>query len=198
MSIESAKDFFDWLTPELGRVFDSADVQHDITSKLKKVCDLVRWEAGPWPGGGSFFAISPNMNIDLVPVARDITSFAPTVPGWTFLSAKPRKLWNRKGWFRTMDGSKEPFDLSNWRYYLTSINDGEFFDVNFVPGGVAVSESRLPELGEMLAASELGEDVFLSHVGRVNIVPDRENNPTSEIDSLYPQFMELLEGRNRH
>jgi hypothetical protein len=194
-----AHSFFDWLAPQLERVFDSAEVRSHVTKQLRAVSADVVWEAGPWNDGKSFFAISPNMNIDAVPVARRIVELAPSVPGWEFLSAKPRKHWRRKIRWKSGDGAERIIDLSDWEYWLTKFNNGEFFDVNLVPGGTALSARDLHRLGEVLAASELGEAVFLSHVGRVNIVPRKDVVVgVSPIEYLHDQFMDQLNARFQH
>jgi hypothetical protein len=90
-------------------------------------------------------------------------------------------------------------DLSDWKYFLTSFNDGEFFDINFLPGKAHMSEMELSKLGELLAASELGEEIFLSYVGRINVVPvETPTTGANPIDYLYPQFMEQLKENSRH
>jgi hypothetical protein len=196
---EKTRDFFTWLILQLDRIFDDAAVQSLVSSRLRAVSPRVKWEAGPWNDGRSFFAVSPNMNIDVVPIADQIVKFAPTVPGWVFLPAKPRKFWQRVVRFNASDGTQRAYDLSDWKYWLTSFNDGEFFDVNLVPGRAEIPDSELQRLGELLAASELGEGVFLSQVGRVNILSrDDRSTETTSIEHLHAQFMEQLEGRSRH
>jgi hypothetical protein len=191
--------FFQWLTDQLDRIFDDATVRSLVTSKLRAVSPCVKWEAGPWDDGRNYFAISPNMNIDAVPIAEQIVRMAPLVEGWVFLPAKPRKVWQRIVRFDSSDGNQGAYDLSDWEYWLTAFNNREFFDINLVPGQAPIPDSELQRLGELLAASELGEAVFLSNVGKVNVVPrDSLTSETSSIKYLHAQFMGLLEQRSRH
>src|SRR5688572_23308699 len=166
----AAAAFFDWLVPHLPKIFDDTNVQKDISRRLTRLCPGLHWEAGPWEKGESFFAVSPALDFELVPIAKSIAQFAPKVAGWEFLSAKPRKKWDRAVRFTSSNGAQKVVNLSNWKYYLTSLNDGEFLDVNLVPGDERLPEVELSWLGEMLVASELGEAIFLNYVGRVNIV----------------------------
>jgi hypothetical protein len=195
----AASAFFDWLVPLLPRIFDDTDAQEEVSRKLTRLSAGLRWEAGPWEDGVSFFAVSPGLDVELVAVSKAVTQLAPKVPGWVFMSAKPRKRWDKTVRFASSNGVQMAVDLSTWKYYLTSFNDAEFLDVNLVPSDETYSEVELSWLGEMLVASELGEAIFLSYVGKVNVV-QRANltNAVDPIEHLHDHLMQQVAARRRH
>lgn len=90
--VSKAAPFFEWLRPNLDRLFVDEVAQKATSERLARIDPAVRWEAGPVDERSNFFAFSPNLDPELLPLTEALASVAPDVPGWTFLSAKPRKV----------------------------------------------------------------------------------------------------------
>jgi hypothetical protein len=191
--------FYQWLVPSLGRVIKDKDAQKALSVNLAKFSPSIRWEVGPYDDERSFFAFSPNLDPDLLPLTEALANSAPAVQGWVFLAARPRKRWHSRSIRMTSNnGTSARYELDNWLYYLTSFKNGEFFDVNLVPFGTEASKPELQRLGELLVQSELGERIFIEFVDRVNIVsPEKLKHYGNKIDHLHDQLVQQLSEHTR-
>lgn len=99
------------------------------------------------------------------------------------------------------EGGVVRYSIDTWAYYLTSFNEGEFFDVNLVPYGC---EERPPEdlqyVANLFVEFELGERMFIEFVDRTNIVlPSELNVFANKIENLHDQILqELSKKKFRH
>ena len=192
---------FEWLPGNLQRLFHDESVQKTLTEKLAQVHPGVRWEVGPFKDGKSFFAFSPNLDAKLLAVTEALAKRAPEVPGWVFLPAKPRKMWmSRSIEIADSKGRLVQYSFEHWLYYLTSFNDGEFFDVNLVPCGYEnLPRDELQYAGSLFVEFELGERIFMEFIDRVNIVlPSELDEFGNKIEHLHDQIMQQLEKNVRH
>lgn len=190
---QAITSFFDWFMPDIDKIFENFDFQDAVTKRLKAINPDIRWEAGPWDGEKNFFAFSPNLNRSNFELTALLRGSAPSIPGWVFLASKPRKKWNsRVIKIRNNEGVTTEYNIDEWSYYLTSFNDGEFFDVNLIPhGDESVSIDDLEYIGSLFVEFELGEEVYMELIDRVNIVlPPYLSVPTNKLENLYPQIMD--------
>nr|WP_324259249.1 hypothetical protein [Cellvibrio fontiphilus] len=189
---ESIKSFFDWLVPNIDRIFSDFNFQEEISKKLSVINPNIRWEAGPWESGENFFAVSPNLDVNNFSLTKLLTECAPNVVGWFFLSSKPRKRWSSRV-IKIKSGNKFiEYNIDSWRYYLTSFNDGEFFDVNLIPyGHEDIPIDDLEYIGSMFVEFELGEEIYMELIDQINIVlPSNLEVSVNKPEFLYPQILE--------
>lgn len=184
-------NFYGWLVPNLPKIFDSKSVQNTLSEKLKGLNPELRWEIGPGENAECFLAFSPNLKFELLDFTRLLVSKAPSVPGWEFLPAKPRKKWKNRKTRIKCKGEVVEFIFDEWRYFLTSFNDGEFFDVNLVPVGYDEFEEKdLRYAGDLFVEFELGEELYIEIIDRVNIVrPAEVDCDTDEAQYLYDHLV---------
>ncbi|MCW8879395.1 MAG: hypothetical protein OQJ89_01545 [Kangiellaceae bacterium] len=181
------KDFYYWLEQNLSQIFEDTEIQHEVSKRLAEIDPKLRWEVGPWKDSECFFAFSPSLNRDLLTLTEKLAANAPETQGWTFLPSKPRKNWKRRNIKTTFDGQKEEVNFDNWRYYLLSFNDGEFFDVNLIPPKDCNKPVELLEhFGDLFVQFELGEKMFMDLIDRVNIIdPSECEEETYNVEDLF-------------
>lgn len=192
--------FFDWLQQNIAKLPHDSGVQKDLSIKLNQLNPELRWEIGPGERAERFLAFSPALNAELLDYTRMLVRKAPEIHGWEFLPAKPKKRWQNRV-IRIVSGNKRMgYCFAEWKYYLTSFNDGEFFDVNIVPIGYEKEErSDLEYAASLIVESELGEELFIDAVDRVNIVLAHERKqPTDSISDLYAHIMSLRTSQGIH
>ena len=193
-------DFYEWLAPRLDDVFKDRVMPIEIGHRLNAISPDIRWEAGPHDDGQSFFAFSPNNRLKLLALTTELAARAPTVPGWVFLPAKPRKRWHSRCIaLQAGDGTERRFEMDDWLYSLTSFKGGEFFDVNLVPQGATATGDELEQVAHMLVEFELGERIFLEFVDRVNIIPRSAlEHAGNRIAQLHDHLLSEIAKHSRH
>ncbi len=199
--MKRSSTFFAWLRTNLDRVFFDEAVQRTLTNRLAEIDPRIRWEVGPYGAEMSFFAFSPNLNLKLLPLTEALAKGAPDVAGWIFLSSKPRKQWkSRVIETKDAEGRVDRYNIDMWAYYLTSFNEGEFFDVNLVPYGC--EDKPLDDLkyaASLFVEFELGERMFIEFIDQTNIVlPSELNVCANKIENLHDQILQELSKMARH
>lgn len=192
--------FFNWLQQNIAKLPHDSEAQRDLSKRLSELNPELRWEIGPGERAEHFLAFSPALKRELLDYTRMLVREAPEIDGWEFLSAKPKKRWtNRK--IRIISGGRcAEYRFVGWKYYLTSFNDGEFFDVNVVPVGYEQeAKSDLEYAASLIVESKLGEELFIDAVDRVNIVLPKElKQPTDSISDLYKHIMYIRRPNEIH
>lgn len=193
--------FLAWLTANLDGVFEDEEIQRAVSKRLATIDPAIRWEAGPYDDEHAFFAFSPNLDIKLLPLTEQLAQAAPVVPGWVFLSSKPRKKWQTRT-IRIRDSKDQviQYNFDQWLFYLTSFKDGEFFDANLVPCGY--EDKPLDDLkyaASLFVEFELGERMFMEFVDRTNIVlPADLKEFGNKIEHLHGQLLQEIAKKPRH
>jgi hypothetical protein len=184
-------DIASWLPGVLSKIFDDRDVQLELGRRLAEIDSRVKWEAGPYGDHDAYLAFSPNFHNDLLPVTETLAKTMPTIQGWHFFGAKPRKRWS----VRKVLLNEVEYLFDDWRYRLVMFKNGEFFDINFFTFDEAIEEHARAGLGVFLASSELGEKLFMQAIDRVNVSTKPPVGETSiHIESLYDQIVDLFRG----
>lgn len=185
------KEFFNWLSKNLPNIYSDKKVQKELSVRLAALNTEIRWEIGPSENTENFLAFSPNLNEELLDFTKMLVEKAPSITGWEFLPAKPRKRWKRRNIRIDCDGKLKEFNFDDCKYFLTSFNDGEFFDVNLVPNfDQKINLSDVGYVGGLFVEFELGEELYLNLVDRVNIIQESElNAETNPVVDLYEHIM---------
>ncbi|MES2320503.1 MAG: hypothetical protein V4631_23745 [Pseudomonadota bacterium] len=184
-------DIASWIPSVLPKIFDDRDVQLELGQRLEEIDPRVKWEAGPFGDNDAYLAFSPNFHDELLPVTETLARMIPTIHGWHFFGAKPRKRWSVR---KVLLNDVEYF-FDDWRYRLVMFKEGEFFDVDFFTFDDSIAEEAREGLGVFLASSELGEKLFMRAVDRVNVITKPQVGETSvPIGSLYEQIVDLFKG----
>ena len=186
-------EFYDWLVLIINDIAGDPDVRHLSSRKLELINPDIRWEIGPGESTEYYFAFSPNLRAELLGLTNELAADAPKISGWEFLPAKPRKKLKRRRVKLKTAGKLHDVDYEKWEYFLTQFNNGEFFDVNIIPyGHENKDQSDLLYFSSLIVEFELGEELFIQAVDRVNIVlPNELNCETDSIASLNDHILTL-------
>ncbi len=184
------QSFFEWLKENIAALATSRDIQIAMTKKIKSLHPDLHWEVGPFSKEEKFFAFSPNLDFNLLPITYMLADKAPKISGWKFLSAKPKKNWKNRVITLRANGSVKKINCDNWRYYLTSFND-EFFDVNIVPDkNLDLTAEELEYVADLFVEFELGEELYIEAIDRVNIIEVVPNpDVTNGVDVLFEHVL---------
>lgn len=107
-----------------------------------------------------FFAISPNLDVELLSVTKEIVSYAPACKNWTFLSSKPRKEYTPE-WRMTDDrGNWMAVDTSSWSYVLYYFEDGTF-DMDLQLSAFDFSQKQKTLALDIVLTNILGEEDYM-------------------------------------
>ncbi len=181
-------DFVNWFSEVLPQIFESKNIQIEMSRRLEEIDSRIRWEAGPYDNTEDFFAFSPNFHKDLLIKTERLAKSIPKIPGWNFLGAKPRKKWaTRKIFIKNKE-----YYFDNWRYRLVLFEGSELFDIDFFSFDDDIDEDIKLYLGVFLASSELGEKLFMKSVDRVDVkYRPKEGESSIDIKNLFDQIVEL-------
>jgi hypothetical protein len=96
----SIADFWKWfgeVAPALLQIGLVGAYGHELSARLAKL-NAEQWEIGPLDNRPKemFFALSTQGDRDQYERNKNIIDQAPPIAGWTFLAAKPPKLWERR------------------------------------------------------------------------------------------------------
>jgi hypothetical protein len=186
------QNFFKWLVPNLDRLFEDKELQAEVSTQVQIIHPDLNWEVGPGINKECFFAFSPSLNKELLAYTKELCESAPQLEGWEFFAAKPKKEWKERCIQLTPNGETVEYFFDEWRYYLTSFNNGEFFDVNLIPDDKEYTDKEsLEYAADLFVEFELGELMYMELIDRVNIIdPEKDNNETTEVKYLYDQLLE--------
>jgi len=189
--------FWDWFSKhykDLGENFDNEKVLNEIDDKLMDLGGFA-WEIGQGTKSDNQLVISPGGDLDLLPITKEIVSYAKIIPGWEFHYAKPPKEWDFIFDFEKDNGDVFEINASNWQYVLLKYEDEGF--------EIIIQTRDLDGLGEddKLVASEilldgiLGEEVRMLHTSYIDVVKDFDNqhvNKSTDINCLNNHLKTLL------
>lgn len=185
--------FFNWLQQNIAKLPHDSGVQKELSKKLSEINPELRWEIGPGDRAEYFLAFSPALKEELLDITRMLVRKAPAIDGWELLPAKPKKRWASRRIRTVSRGERREYGFDGWRYYLTSFNNREFFDVNIIPVGYEEEPTGdLQYAASLIVESELGEELFIDAIDQVNLVRASElKTDTDSIRDLYDHIMLL-------
>jgi hypothetical protein len=180
--ISRIEEFWDWfrsVAATLAANVEAPKLVEELDSRVDNLDPKLSWEIGPGLSEPWQLVISPNLNQDLREEARTIVSYAPSIDGWQFHSAKPPKEWDYTLELETEDGGLVRLDASTWTFVLLRYPDGTH---EVLIKGNGVSHLRNDERWQAAAITLeniLGEDLFLDRINKFELV-----------DQLEPRFAE--------
>lgn len=177
---EEAKieDFWRWFSGVATRLavnIENPSLLEQIDERIVGLDPLLSWEIGPGSSEPWQLVISPNLDLDLLPIARKIVSAAPVLDGWEFYSARRPKNWDYKLLMeRSEGGAPVHLDASGWGFVLLQYPDGA--------REVLLRGNNLPDLNAderwqaaaMTLESILGEEELLNKISEFELVNQLE------------------------
>ena len=189
--------FWDWFSnyyKEIGENFDNEMVLTEIDDKLMDLGGFA-WEIGPGSKAINQLVISPGGDPDLLPITKDIVSYAKIIPGWEFHYAKPPKEWDLIFDFEKDNGDVIDINASSWQYVLLKYEDGVFEIILQTHDLDGLSEDDRLVASEILLDGILGEEVRMLHINYIDVVDsfdDQHLNKSSDIMYLKNHLKTLL------
>jgi len=171
----NVKQFWEWFKTISEELYYNPNDGALIKSLDLKVANLgpFDWEIGPTLDSDLYFAISPNLNIDLMPAAKEIVASAIPSNGWLFLAAKPEK-----GFIEEWDMLNEfnqaiHINIMNWQYILFQFEDNSF-DMDLIVDNIQETTSTTKLAAEIALTNILGEEEFVKWIKNIRVLPSKE------------------------
>jgi len=157
-------EFFSRNIAKIEAAYDAGDYEwlsRQLSPLVKAIAKDMNWEFGPYHHPDRTFVLSPTIRENL-PVSRAGVANAPSLPGWFFEPAKPAKDLLSL----VFDAEGASICPDDWRYRLTSYNDGEFVDIEiFYESSTAPPTAHVQTFCELAVEAVLGEALRLDRVG---------------------------------
>lgn len=189
--------FWDWFSKhskDLGENFDNEKVLAEIDDRLMDLGGFA-WEIGPGSKTKNQLVISPGGDLNLLPITKEIVSYAKTIPGWEFHYAKPPKEWDLMFDFEKDNGDVIGINASNWQYVLLRYEDGGFEIIIQTHDLDSLSEDDQLVASEILLDGILGEEIRMLHISYIDVVKKFDNqyiSKSSDIKNLDSHLKTLL------
>ena len=163
---------------------ESDEIIDELDRQVKKTWPRLGWEIGPDPSGNWYFALSPNLNRELVGEATDAIHGAPVILGWKFYSARPRKEWGGKFEIEGSNGVMR-FDCANWRYILLRHPNGDKELIMIAPETEILEQHDRWQAAAIVIEGLLGEGGFLANVDEFSMESSLDAKLTLQTKPIY-------------
>jgi hypothetical protein len=170
-AIEAFWSWFRSSSQRLAKADDNSGVVQELGSRLLLFADF-SWELGPGLIERNAFALSPGGDAARLAITRHIVDLAPSLPGWEFHPALPRKDWELRFHLEVGAGQDAAVDASKWTYRLHRFPDGTF-DIDLAQmGATHLSDDDRWTAAVIALNGELGEARRLELIGGVELVDE--------------------------
>jgi hypothetical protein len=163
-------EYFSSHVMEIAAAYTSEDYEwldRKLSPLIKAIAEDMNWEMGPYNYPDQTFVLSPTIRENLS-LSRAAVALAPNIKGWVFVPAKPAKE------LLSLSFEAHGFQVNadDWRYRMTSYNDGEFVDIElFFESSSAPPAPHENMFCELVVEALLGEELRLDRVGDLKPTP---------------------------
>lgn len=184
--------FWAWFSlncQNFGKDFSNTELINELDKRVTHLGDF-SWEIGPGIDKENALVISPNGDIDLLRVTKEIISNAIPCDHWEYYYAKPPKHWNFVFDFTSVNGKELRMNAAEWQYVLLKYEDGAL--------SIIIKDSQLSRLDKIdqLTASEIVLDGALGEETRINKIV--EIDVVSEFDDSYKTKASSIKNLSNH
>ena len=188
--IESFWAWFESIAAALADDFEQEAIWDRLDEAVSELGEVV-WELGPGSKAEYALSLSPDGDLDWLPVTRHIVSCAPRLARWEFNAARPPRPWSP-----TFTVGDLEVDASSWRYVLLAFPDG-IFDLVLEQGNVSdADDSDRYAAAVVLLDGLLGEETRLSRIQDLVVVDELEfehDAKASKVEHLPFHLQSLLD-----
>ena len=130
------------------------------------------WEYGPSKKREYYFALSPNLRLDLLDEVDKIVSLAPEMPDWEIISCKPKKEEELDQWSMLNQNEEEiEIDTTGWSCILYKFQDGTY-EIDVKVGPINGDEDTKYTAVTIQLTNILGERKYLTAIANFKIVDE--------------------------
>ncbi len=196
-AIEKFWEWFVSAAPKLAQKSKPAALSKRLSTEVARLGDM-QWELGPGQKAKHAFTLSPDGDVDWLPVTERIVARAPHIPGWELYSARPPRVLGTFSVENDEGTEQIEIDGSSWRYVLQALPDGMFdllLEQGNLPKGMSESERYTAALH--LVNGVLGEATFLSRIDTVEPVlrfSAKQKKGATSVAGLAEHLHSLLNG----
>jgi hypothetical protein len=150
------------------------------------------WEIGPSNESKYYFALSPNLDPNLLRDTYQLINIAPNCKGWSFLAAKPEKKgWNGIFKMHNERGQLITINITEWEYILIEFDDATF-DLEIKIPELECNEAYSYLAIDIALTNLLGEENYIKLIKNVLIVLDfTEKGKSTLIKNIRKHFESL-------
>ncbi len=177
LQVERINSFVAWFLDNENLVANSYDERSAVElldDYLDRVDPRLGWEVGPAGRKSIYFAISPDLDKSLLPIAKQIVNAFSVyrLNSLEFRLGRQRRLWSDIIKIAQNEKSSlSEIDLSQWKHLVFRVPDSELFDIVFSCGeNCRFSDDDLAEVATLVAVGLLGEMVVLERVDQIEVV----------------------------
>jgi hypothetical protein len=181
-AIQAFWSWFQGVAGTLADSFENEQLQEELDEELSKLGEL-GWELGPGLEAECALAISPDGDVDWLPITTRIVALAPELPRWEFhpaRQARPQLELSVEG----DDGEPIEIDAHRWRYVLIRFPDG-IFDIIVEQNDLAeASEDERYAATVALLDGLLGEATMLARIQGIEPVAKLSSEHSAQASAI--------------
>ena len=171
-------EFWTWfstIAASLTANAENSPLLEELDARMRELDSELSWEIGPGSCEPWQLVISPNLDRDLRPRAREVISHAPVIHGWEFHSARRLKEWDYLLLMKR-SGGREPLqlDTSRWTFVLLRYPDGEQEVLLQGDNLSALDDEERWQAAAITLESILGEELLLDKISEFELVDQLE------------------------
>jgi hypothetical protein len=173
----AVSDLWHWFRRNEAALYETPDADaliREIDARLDDVHPRLGWELGPTEGREMFFAVSPSLDPELLPVAREVVAGAYQSDLWQFVVGRQRRPWDimlEIQWDAVLGLPGEMLSLKDWKFATRGGARGRKSTIVFLaPSATSMDPEQRREAAEIVAQGLLGEIVLLEQVKSVELV----------------------------
>ncbi len=177
MTNDNITAFWVWFSENcqsFGNHFENTALIKELDKRVSGLGNLT-WEVRPGKKSAKALVISPNGNLELLPLTKQIVANATACAGWAFYYAKPPKTWELIFKIKTQDSMWVEIDASGWEYILLRYEDGMFEIVLKALAIYELNDGDKQVAAEILLDGVMGEELRMTTICSVDIVLEFED-----------------------
>lgn len=179
------EEFLAWFAghaPVLAQAYDQPACIEQIDDQLDRVHPRLGWEIGPLTADSLYFAVSPALDPELVPLARGLLNAGQALMNkhaaeerngpFEFRLGRQRRPWSDVLQLSAQGVvALSEVNLANWQHRVFRVPDSERFDIVFACGEQCpLTEAERDEVASLLASALLGEMLVLETVDQIEVI----------------------------
>lgn len=177
MKSKSLNEFWDWFAANAAAISseERPELLNQLDGKLRELDPQLSWEIGPGRVEPWLFSISPNLDKELVSIAKSVVNAAPEIPDWEIYAARQPKQWDYRVALET-EGSDRPIhlDASTWQFVLLRYPDGTREVLLTGPSLPPLNDDQRWQVAAIVLEGILGEETLLERIDEFELIPAME------------------------